>query len=405
MRTTSTCLLLLTVVLAVSATDNCRAEAPSKLDALKQRYGLELAKTKNERETFLAKLNANYLRSLEHYSAGRRKESDIETMIAIRSEKVRFEEQGTVEAPDIVRVPSGLRALQMKYVDADTKHAGEIARREVPVHRQYAAKLEVLQREFVRATRLDAALAVRDEIARVRDLIPRSPSEKDKVTLLSSLREGLELHLGFDEGPGYDKRTAATVFDRSGRRNHGNLVGEAKWTPEGRVGGAIELRSKGRVLSPAGSAEWGTVCAWFKPKDTLDASTPQVGIIRTQGRIGLFVVNWARGEEGLTSGNGDDGAIDFSITPTGGAYSVCSTTTTEWRAGTWYFLCCTWDGKEQRLYVNGELEGKREQTQSHAAEQIVVGSTRFEGTVDEVMKWDRALSESEVAHLFRAVGG
>ena len=147
------------------------------------------------------------------------------------------------------------------------------------------------------------------------------------------------------------------------------------------------------------------MCAWFRPKKTLDASTPQLDIVRTRGRIGFFVVNWARDTGGPTTGNGDNGAIDFSITPTHGAYSVCSTKTTEWRAGTWYFLCCTWDGKQQRLYVNGKLEGKREQAQSHRGSSLVVGSSEFKGTVDEVMKWDRALSSTEVANVFEATGG
>lgn len=398
--------LLLAVLSANLIPSDCTAEPSGTFDTLRQRHAEELAKTGEARKAHIRKLNANYLLSLESYESGRRKVNDLDAMIAVRDEKLRLEKHGTVKPSDVVKDPATLGALQMNYVKSESKHASDIARRELPIHRQYISMLEALQREFATAKQVDDANLVKDEIARVRKLIPQDPSKAERVTLPSSLRNGLELHLGFDQLPGFNQRITTTIFDRSGKRNHGKIGGAAKRIANGRVGGAIELGGgSDRVVSPVDTAEQGTVCAWFKPKKTLDSSTPQLEIVASDAGIGFFVVNQARGTEGAEAGDSGNGAIGFSFTTSAGDSSVCSTETKEWRAGTWYFLCCTWDGSERRIYVNGKLEGKRDQAHSHRGANLVVGSSKFEGTVDEVMKWNRTLTESEIAALLGSAGG
>jgi len=81
------------------------------------------------------------------------------------------------------------------------------------------------------------------------------------------------------------------------------------------------------------------------------------------------------------------------------------------RADRWYHFAGTYDGSTIRLYVNGEEES------SAAAEGpiniatndpcIGVGERRrhFHGTIDNVMIWNRALSEAEIRELCKLQKG
>ena len=316
--------VLLAIIISILLSGHGAAELPGQLVALQKQHGEQLAKATEERSAFIDHLNSNYLVSLERYEAGRLKVSDLEAVFAARDEKGRFEKHETVEAADVVAEPASLRVLQERYIRSVSRHAGEFARREVTTHRQYLSMLEPLQREFTKPTRLNEAVLIRDEIARVRSLIPRDPTNGRSVTLPSSLRGGLELHLGFDRLPGPDRRIATTIFDRSGKRHHASLEGEARWIADGKVGGAIRLSGgSDRVISAVDTTRQGTVGVWIRPRKSLDATTPRFGIVRADGGSEFLVVD------------GDTGAIEFSITSTQDERSTCSTETKTWAAGTW----------------------------------------------------------------------
>ena len=387
--------LFVLVILGLSPFANpCLAESAGGLESLSQRHREELSKTRQESASFIADLNANYLVSLEHYDSDRYKAGDLEAMIAIREERVRMKREGTVRSTDVVKEPVGLAALQQRYIRSLANHAGDIARREAPVHRQYLAVLEPLKQELARAERFEEAILVRDEIARIRQLVPQASPGVEQVYLPGELRKGLVLDLPFPRKPGFDARTGATIFDRSGRRNHAALEGGAKWTANGHHGGGIELAGgENRVAVPLAAGEQGTLGVWIRSSSDLGAGAPPVGIASNLAGVRFFAKS------------GETGKIEFSIAPDGGDPSVCSTRIADWGAGTWYFLCCSWDGEHQRVYVDGNLEGEQPQTQALQGAELLIGSAEFSGTVDSVMMWQRALSESEVAALFRATGG
>jgi len=81
--------------------------------------------------------------------------------------------------------------------------------------------------------------------------------------------------------------------------------------------------------------------------------------------------------------------------------------------GTWYFVVITYDGSNQRLYVNGVLQaGPQAQSGVGTASNtsgVGLGQDRqdganhwFSGHVDEVGLWTRALSQAEITQLYNA---
>lgn len=82
----------------------------------------------------------------------------------------------------------------------------------------------------------------------------------------------------------------------------------------------------------------------------------------------------------------------------------------------WYNVACVYDGKEKRIYINGQLDATGSDSGAiHTNNQPVrigswgdpigLGETRyFKGTIDEVAIHNRALSAEEIQQLHRAPG-
>jgi len=81
--------------------------------------------------------------------------------------------------------------------------------------------------------------------------------------------------------------------------------------------------------------------------------------------------------------------------------------------GVWYYVAGTYDGSVGRLYVNGSLEGTTSSTsgntrnESNAVEigREGSGGEYWDGKVDEIGIWSRALSGSEILELYNGGNG
>lgn len=79
------------------------------------------------------------------------------------------------------------------------------------------------------------------------------------------------------------------------------------------------------------------------------------------------------------------------------------TSTTALNANTWYHVAATYDGTAMKIYINGALDASRSQTGSvNSNGAFNVGylyntSRNFNGKVDEVRVWKRALSQTEIS--------
>jgi hypothetical protein len=210
-----------------------------------------------------------------------------------------------------------------------------------------------------------------------------SPTATVTPTPTATPGAGLVAAYGFNEGSG------TTVNDASGTRNNGTLQGEALWTTSGKYGKAISFNGTSALVSVPNSPllQLRTVMtleAWINPSRL-------TGIWRDviyKGNDNYYL------EADSTSAKPALGGT-FGGSPHFGREPL--------RSNTWTHLAGTYDGATLRLYANGAQVSSRAQTGPIAIStnplQIGGDSTYgqyFQGTIDEVRVYNRALSAAEI---------
>jgi hypothetical protein len=211
--------------------------------------------------------------------------------------------------------------------------------------------------------------------------------------LPEALRRGLALYYSFDRDEG------GKVTDQSDKRQDGAVRG-AKWTPNGKRGGAYAFNGKGDYIDTganfSGMREM-TVCGW-----SYFTETPADSSIITQYGGQQSDNVWAL----FSAANGKGAAVNF-CPASGGDYNFYGN---NYEMKTWKYLCVTYSaGKSLTLYENGALVKslsvpdsplrRADNTAKVAASQGLTGYWGS-GLIDEVMIFDRALSESEVKQIY-----
>lgn len=211
------------------------------------------------------------------------------------------------------------------------------------------------------------------------------------MILPAALREGLAVRYAFD------RDQAGKVTDLSDRKNHGRLQG-AKWTPNGKAGGAYRFDGVSASIvttEPIGiaGAAANTVCAWSK-----SANNDNMKCIWSMGN----------GHGGGENAHGPALHGDILGLHYGG---IGDTLTARVDPSAWNFVCRTYDGTTQFLYVNGVLIGKESREMNLADHPLNIGrwkagddySYYFDGFIDEVMVFTRALSADDIRTLYESL--
>lgn len=215
------------------------------------------------------------------------------------------------------------------------------------------------------------------------------------VTLYAQLQEainetGLVGYWKFDEG------TGTTAYDSSGNNNHGTLINSPTWV-DGKVGKALNLdgiddyvQGDG-VINPIPTTAH-TFTLWFKlNKDRyLGDGLGHYGLIE-----GSYVPDtWNHNYLYIASGY-----LNYYY---GTGYLSARQ---DFQADVWYFVTIASDGGNRKLYLNGAkiAESTDGIGTSDQLRTIVVGANEyfgaadfFNGTVDEVKIFSKALSAEEV---------
>jgi PKD repeat protein len=186
-------------------------------------------------------------------------------------------------------------------------------------------------------------------------------------------------------------RGEGNTYDSIGINNATVQVG-IDYAP-GMVGQAFHLNGSGeylRVLNasrfPMGNAPR-TISLWFRsqnPAANTDCGLFFYGVLQNYSMYGL-----------VTSSNAPGKLYFWGYGP-GDLYS-----TTTIQPNTWYHGAVTYDGTTVRLYLNGVMEASADMSLTTAPGNEVIGARgpSWDGEIDEVKLYNRALSASEVSNL------
>jgi hypothetical protein len=227
----------------------------------------------------------------------------------------------------------------------------------------------------------------------------------DGLVTNSSLRKGLILHFTFDQdAPG------GKVTDVSVQGNNGKASG-VRWTSDGKNGGAYEFTADGDEIVVANNKSLNpkqlTLSAWIKTK-TGDHYWRRI-FDKSYGK------GFALSVAGDWNQNKWYGQLCMEIGP--GAHVAMTNKRVD--DGKWHQVAMTFDGSDELLYVDGQIQGKFHWKESGRVGttdfNLVIGCNRsnldkseddlgvsFRGLIAEPMMWNRALSTNEIAFLYQS---
>jgi hypothetical protein len=197
----------------------------------------------------------------------------------------------------------------------------------------------------------------------------------------------------FNEGSG------TIAFDSSGNNNNGNLVNGPTWV-DGKFGKALSFNGVNQKVSipETPSLRFGSgnfaITVWMKS----NVSQRQ-----------WMVSHYSGANPGWGCGVVDtSGKADFFTRSSAGTTEVISSRVIT--DGQWHFVVCQRVGNEFRIYIDGVLDAS--QTFAHTSvdntASLAIGEEAnynrqwFNGIIDEVRIYNRALSDAEIQALYQA---
>jgi Concanavalin A-like lectin/glucanases superfamily len=236
-----------------------------------------------------------------------------------------------------------------------------------------------------------------DEVRLYDRALSEGEIQADRLAPLQTAPAGPTASYSFDEGEG------STVEDLTGNGHTGTIEGP-EWTTRGRFGSALSFNGEGEdcVTVPESEelqlTEELTLEAWVKPSGETDEDPiifkEAEGIGGKPGyAMGIGVTNEGK-PEGIIGEEGDLEEVE-------GPKAI--------ESNVWTHLAFTYDGAHMRLYINGTRVATQAQESAppEAPGNLKIGCAAwyweqgFNGKIDEVRIYDRALSEGEI-HTDRA---
>ncbi|MHC4687761.1 MAG: LamG domain-containing protein [Planctomycetota bacterium] len=221
----------------------------------------------------------------------------------------------------------------------------------------------------------------------------------------------------FDEGAG------EKVADSSGHGHDGKVFGVTNWEAGNIGNGALKITNfqegenitNGGVViadSPLLRPSRFTVAMWVKWSRDFRQKALNRLLQKGNDNKETFVIIGGGGAD--NRGNADNGLSFAMATETrGDVYNVSAKG--KFEGGKWYHVAASYDGADMLLYVNGKVAGKNTIGEvkliAVAGEPLVIGSRPpnmdrgFDGAVDDVRMYNKALSAEDVGKLYELKGG
>ncbi|NQT16524.1 MAG: LamG domain-containing protein [Planctomycetes bacterium] len=243
-----------------------------------------------------------------------------------------------------------------------------------------------------------------DEIAKIGRPIPRASTAAKTRTPRTQFPAGAILLMTFEPDTFTSKDGQEYVADMSGFESHGVVTG-ATQIPAGRAGAALEFSGEDTVLLPTLRAHLTrqlrqlTISVWVSPTelegfrfifDVGSYGWTCISVTCREGKPTFF----------LAEGYGGGTCVSDNLEP----------------IDQWHHVAAVWNGIEQGIYVDAQLKAKVHapdlilNTTSISAEPARLGSQakaagrerrHFQGMIDEVAIFARALSEEEIQTLYK----
>ena len=268
-----------------------------------------------------------------------------------------------------------------------------------------AKSLQNRARELIRRGALETATSLNWVQMQVVDLpAPGTdgPAHPNHRTGGTPGPNGLVLYLTFDQPP-----TAGFVPDESGAGNDGHVYG-ATWTPEGRIGGAYHFSVTNlddRIQIPNSDTlnpDFVTVAAWIK-------TTKPDGFWDR-----IVDKDYQRGYDLNLSGDWNSKATRGKVSFDDNDMWVATDRTPG--DGRWHHVAGTYDGQVNRIYLDGVEQQQKKATHPGPLAKnpwdLCVGNSvadhgngeiyAYDGWIDEVRIYNRALSAAEIKALASA---
>ncbi len=377
-------------------------------------------------------LQQQYQKSLEALKAQAQSLGDLKKTKAAVTEIERFQQVKSLPAtPDENEMPE-IKALQSAYTKQFVVWEMEMTGQLSTLTTRYEQALDRLQKELVKAGKLDEATAVQqerdkaqtaltgyaDQLAKQKGSaatngtgVPErglaskpmaNHSSVQRPTLPTGCDKGILVHYTFDSVDG------KTVMDSGPRQCHGTAV-QVEHVKEGKLGGALLFSGKGAhvVIPTPKEVELGkndfTIATWLK-------TTTNGGLLAKGG-----VDRWERQEKQFYIWDGKPAYVGNACGFIKGSAVVTD--------GNWHHVAVTYGWEQgrragrQEIYVDGKcvtsLQNFTGKPDPPDATELRIGwghagdcrRTDFAGLLDEFMIFNRCLSGPQAQKLYETLGG
>ncbi len=217
-----------------------------------------------------------------------------------------------------------------------------------------------------------------------------------EIADLAGTRAGVVGHWKFDETSG------STAYDSSGNGIDASVSGAA-WEAGGQIDGALDFDGNDDYVDTTiacESIEYFTFCTWFQSDDA-----GSIGDDNVAQRF--FTQRQSGGTRRLAFGiNNDKVAVNWHD----GSSNIIESGSTL-NSGQWYNAAVTYDGSDIRIYVDGvETDAVSEDNMTSSTVSIAIqigrqlsptgGQFFFDGLLDDVRIYHRALTEAEIQAVY-----
>jgi hypothetical protein len=337
---------------------------------------------------------------------------DLDNLLLVRKEKERVIETKQMPLDSALQqAPKQLTELQQKGLKNLQAIRLSKEKQVVAAATNYLAGLDELKKSLTRMNKIDEAREVNAEIDRAKKRteikesqfamsvagesdIPASVKPKEATesaeSLSSALRKGLVLYYAFDkEEEGISSQTMG--IDKG--KAHGG-----KWLSNGKRGGGYE----------------------FSGSDYIDAGQSPV-LLPTKAFTYLFWIKYSGDQRTITmmgchrdgiggTGIGIDDVRPNTVKLHLNLYPSRASSNRTINDNVWHHLAGVYDGKALRLYIDGvqeDVQSRPGPLKYPSGGHLIIGKwygegQYFRGMLDEIMVYDRALSEREVRQIYAA---